>query len=473
MTSAPDLAIVGAGPAGLAAAIEGARLGLAVALYDEQPEPGGQIFRAAESVAAGKGAPLAAFGADYAEGPQLVARFRASPAAAGYMPRTTIWLLDRQRTLGHVQDGKARMLRPKRVLIATGAQERPVPLPGWTTPGVMTVGAAQGLMKSAGQVPEPPFALCGSGPLLYQFAAQLVAAGERRFTVLDTTPKGRWARALPFLPGALRDTDLLLKGLGLMQKVRMAGVPVLRHVRDVAVHGNGRVEHVTFRHGNHLGELPVQLLLLHQGVVPNVSLSLSVPLRHVWDAAQRCFRPALDAWGNSDVAGIAVAGDGGGIGGWQAATAQGELAALEAAHALGRIERAERDRQAAPIRARLKTALAARGLIDTLYAPPPLAALADATIVCRCEEVTAGQVRAAIAMGDTNPNAVKSRTRAGMGPCQGRMCGLTVSELVAHARGLPPDAAGTYRLRPPIKPLPVAVLADLDTSAVEEEEDAT
>ena len=158
---------------------------------------------------------------------------------------------------------------------------------------------------------------------------------------------------------------------------------------------------------------------------------------------------------------MAIAGDGSGIGGWQAAVAGGALAALDAAHRLGHLPEHARNSRAVPHRARLAGVLALRPFLDRLYAPSDavLAPPQDDTVVCRCEEITAGQVRAAARLGAQGPNQAKAYLRTGMGPCQGRMCGTTVAAVIAQAHGVPIEQAGTLRPRAPFKPITVGELA--------------
>src|SRR5262249_7542492 len=164
-----ELAIIGAGPAGMAAAVLAAELGLETVLIDEQPAPGGQIYRAIE-----RAEPDTPLGADDLAGRPLVAAVRASHVA--YRPRTTSWHLEPEGALFLETGGRPETLTARRILLATGALERPVPIPGWTLPGVMTAGAAQILLKSSGLVPEGRVVLAGQGPLLYLVAAQLARA---------------------------------------------------------------------------------------------------------------------------------------------------------------------------------------------------------------------------------------------------------------------------------------------------------
>jgi len=203
-------------------------------------------------------------------------------------------------------------------------------------------------------------------------------------------------------------------------------------------------------------------------VVPNVNLAIAVGCKHVWHEPQLCFVPALDAWGQSSVERVAIAGDGAGIAGAVAAEQRGRLVALDAAHRLGRIDAATRDRMAAPHAGALREAQRGRRFLDRLFRPAKRFRLPRGeTLVCRCEEVTARQVRDAAALERIGPNQLKAFLRCGMGPCQGRLCGLTVTEMLADAHGLSPDEIGYYRLRPPVKPITVGELASLPKTAAD------
>lgn len=450
------LAIIGAGPAGLAAAIEAAALGLPVTLIDEQPAPGGQVFRSVEAAA---GDP--ALSGEFLEaGGALVREFRAT-SGIDYRPRSALWHVDAgARRASVLRDGLSEELEFGRLLLATGAQERPVPIPGWTLPGVMGAGAAQILLKSAGAVPRGPVVIAGQGPLTWLLAVQLLRAGAGPLTLLETTPPGAMGAALrDHWAGLWGGRKLLAKGLGLMRQARRLGLRVVRGVRGLRAEGETRLQRVVWAGGT----LDCDTLLLHEGVIPATHISRALGLEHAWRDLPRCWEPVLDGWGASSHEAIAIAGDGGGIGGWEAAVATGHLAALDAAHRLGRIDRAERDRRAVPWMAQRIAALALRPFLDRLYAPAPevLAPPDDATIICRCEELTAGQVRQAARLGATGPNQAKAYLRTGMGPCQGRMCGTTVAALIAETRGITMAEAGVLRPRAPFKPMTVGSLAAL------------
>lgn len=456
-----DAVVIGAGPAGMAAATLLAEQRANVLLLDEQPAPGGQIYRNIE-----RATQLAALGADYQYGAQLARRFRASGAA--YRPGSMVWQVTPQREVWFSEAGHSHAVQAAAVILATGAMERPVPVPGWTLPGVMTAGALQIMLKSSALVAAGPFVVAGSGPLLYLLVQQCLAAGARPAAVLDTAVRGPSWRAMRYLPEAVTSKegrDYLAKGRALLVALRRSGVAWFRGVSDIRIEGNEAVNAITFRSGGINHRIDTDLVALHEGVIPAQQLPRSIGCAFTWDAMQRCFAPVLDAWGNSSVAGVLIAGDAAGIGGARAAEHAGRIVAFETLRWLARIDEARRDAQAAADRRAWRAHLSVRRLLDALY--PPRAEIlrpADDVMVCRCEEIRAGAVRAVVGQGCLGPNQAKALLRAGMGPCQGRLCGPVVSELIADARGVEPGEVGYYRIRAPLKPITLGELVAAETT---------
>lgn len=452
-----DLIVVGGGPAGLSAAVEARRHGLSVLLLDENAAPGGRIWQAIE---ARRGS---AHDRDDQVALDSVAAFRACGAEVQY--GATLWAVEDGAAYWSEGGGAAHSAAAPEILLATGTTERPVPIPGWTLPGVMTVGAAQILLKTSGLAPTDGRTwIAGQGPLLLLYAVQALRAGARIAGVLDLSALsggGDWRAAAGRLPGALASPTLLRKGLAWRAELARVGVPWLRAASGLRAEGDGTLERVRFQVRGRERVERATLLLLHDGVVPSVQVTRALGCAHRWDAAQRCWRPVVDQWGATSVPGIRVAGDGAGVGGWQAAALGGKLAALGAACALGRIDTAERDRLARPLRVRQARRLALRPLLDALY-PPLRHRMADEAVVCRCEEVSAGRIREAVGLGCLGLNQLKAFTRCGMGPCQGRMCAATAAEVVAAARGVPVGQVEPLRMRFPTKPLTLGELASLD-----------
>ncbi|WNJ93413.1 NAD(P)/FAD-dependent oxidoreductase [Bosea sp. 685] len=455
-----DLLIVGAGPAGMAAAVTARSQGLSVRVLDDQPAPGGQIWRAIETVA--ETPRIARLGEAYRAGADRAAAFRACGAL--YEPESQLWQIEPGFRAFLTQQGRARSVTARAVILATGAQERPAPFPGWTLPGVLTVGAAQILLKTADSVPTSPVWIAGCGPLPLLYMTQLLAAGGQIAGFLDTTPRGRLGAALRHLPQGLGLLADLAKGLSWSLALRRAGFPIIRHVAELRAEGEGRLESLHYRaEDGREGEVAAEVLLVHEGVVPNIHAPLALGCAVSWHAGQHCYVPDLDSWGETSQPNVFVAGDGAGVGGAEAAEPRGRIAALRVAARLGTLGEGAAESAARPERGRLSRALALRPFLDALYAPrPQVFAPADETLVCRCEEVTAGELRARAVQGRPGPNQIKAFTRAGMGPCQGRQCGYTMAHIIATAQNRPVEEVGFYRIRPPLKPVTLGELASLD-----------
>ena len=461
-----DLVIIGAGAAGMAAAAAASALGLSTALVDEQRQPGGQIYRAIEAVEKDRPQDLPVLGPDYAHGGALARALRGADKLH-YLAGQAAWQIERDGGVWCSDGARASRLRARHVLLATGAMERAVPVPGWTLPGVMTAGAAQILLKSSGMVPEGPIALAGGGPLLLLIADQLIQAGASISVLAETTSWRDYVRAARHLPKALRASEYLKKGIAMRRRIRDAGVEIVSGISGLEIAGTQRAAGVAFDVAGRRREIAADTVLLHHGVVPNTQATRQLRLPHEWHGAQHYWYPNTDDFGATEAKAIFVAGDGAGILGARAAELAGRLAVLEIAHRLGRIDAAERDRLAGPLRRDRDRQAAVRPMLDALF-PPPAEILnppKDETIICRCEEVTAGQVRQAADLGVPGPNQLKAFLRAGMGPCQGRLCGLSVTEIIAARQERSPQTVGAYRIRPPLKPLSVAELADMQPEA--------
>lgn len=450
-----DIAILGAGPAGMSAAIRAAQLGARCVVLDEQPTPGGQIYRNVDHASDRQHRVL---GRDYSSGRALTQAFRDS--GAQYRAGCSIWDVTKDGTVTFSHAGQAEQISARHLILATGALERPMPLPGWTLPGVMTAGAAQILLKSGGLVARDAI-LAGSGPLLYLVAAQMIAAGRQPKALLETQTRSDLWAARSDLPGAMRGWPYLAKGAGMLARIRTAGVQRFTGVRDVAVLGKDSVRSVRFSCGGKTREIPANTVFLHHGVVPNTQISRALRLDHHYDSVQRCFAPKVDAFGLSSNPKISIAGDGAGIGGAKVAALSGQIAAIGAARAIGLI--AEVSQLADPLLRAREKENAVRPFLDRAY-PPAGQCLSpqDDTIICRCEDVTAGEIRRFAALGCKGPNQAKAFGRAGMGPCQGRFCGSTVTEMLAAETGQSQEETGALRIRAPLKPVTLGELAAYD-----------
>ncbi len=458
-----DLIVIGAGPAGMAAATMGAALGLKTVLLDEQPQPGGQIYRNVSTV---HPAVAKLLGPDYLHGTTLVEGMR----AAGVDTRhdALVWDISRNLSVTAFANSAALQFQAPQIIAASGALERASPIPGWTLPGVMNAGAAQIALKASGSVPAGRTVLAGGGPLLYLVACQLLEAGADIAGIVETSPSSNRFNALRHLPKALGAPEYLLKGLKMMAQLRRAGVPWFQNASALSVLGEGQAQGLLFEVGGAQHTIAADIVLLHHGVIPNTQISRLMRVEHVWSDAQRAFNVVCDAYGQTSLPGFRIAGDGAAIGGALAAQNSGALAALGAALDLGKLSRSDFDRLVIPYQRARDRDLKVRPFLDALYCPPSaITEPVDEAIVCRCEEVTAGRIREMASLGCQGPNQTKFFSRCGMGPCQGRVCGSVVTQILAKELGKTPDEIGAYRIRAPLKPVPVAAFSGLAESSDE------
>lgn len=450
-----ELAIIGAGPAGMAAAIEASKNNMKVLVLDDQPEAGGQVFR---QIARNyqKNDELVFLGEDYWRGKKLVDDFGRS--SAEFLPESRVWQITRDKHVFFSRKGLAHQVQADFILVSTGAMERPMPIPGWTLPGVMSVGGAQTLLKSNNSGADGAV-FVGSGPLFYLTIWQYLTAGLEVGAVIDTAPvRLSWNHYLWALP-ALLQLNLLLKGLRWRTHIRK-NTKYFSEVGSVYVSGKLNVESVCFidKYGENK-KLDTSNVFLHQGVIPNINLTMATGLKHHWCARQLCWHPETNIHGESSLEGVFVVGDGSGIAGASAAISSGKIAAKRIVKYFSRpsifitfLSKLKRYKHAA-----------ARPFLDHLFCPPQdwRVPARDKTIVCRCEALKKVDISSAISLGVAGPNQLKSFCRAGMGRCQGRLCGLTIQKMIADYNNIPEKDVGYFRLRPPIRPLTVGELASL------------
>jgi D-hydroxyproline dehydrogenase subunit alpha len=452
-----DLVVIGAGPGGLAAAVTAAQAGLHVVLVDERPVPGGQYL----------GSILSPATATEREGQALIERLRHS--TVDLRSETLIWDVSSGLRLSLYGPQGLQTLEPRAVIVAGGGRELVLPFPGWTLPGVMTAGAAQLLIKKYSVLPGQRVLLAGSGPLLLPVAHSLAQGGANVISILEATNPLAWLRRAPALVQMIGNWDRLTEGWHYLNGLGRARVPYRFGWTVVRALGTDRVEAAVVARLDAAGRplvatektIPIDVLCVGFGLLPNIELTQVSGCAHRYDLAAGGWVPVLDEQLQTTVAGLFAVGETGGIGGAAVAMTEGRLAALQVAARLGR---GDDRRLAAQLRrlARRRSSQRRFGrLINTLFAPQPgLDGLAtDETPICRCEEVLAGELRAAVGQGVRRLDELKTRTRVGQGNCQGRTCGPLAARILAAETGLSlADIAG-FHVRPPVKPVPLGVLA--------------
>ncbi|MBM3523712.1 MAG: FAD/NAD(P)-binding oxidoreductase [Alphaproteobacteria bacterium] len=446
----PRVVIVGAGPAGVRAAETLAAAGLRPTIIDEGARPGGRIYQQPSEGAERSGNQV--YGFDAAKAARLHAVLPALREGVDYRPQTLVWNIFEGRLDLLKPDGAMAQLGFDALLLATGATDLALPFPGWTLPGVFTLGGAQIALKTQGCAIGRRVVFLGAGPLLPLVAWQYLEAGGTVAAVLDATPFAAKLRGVPAMVSA---PGTLAKGAYYLVQLRRAGVPSFSDVRRPRIEGDGHVESIRFEASGRAHTVACDAVGASFGLRSETQLADLAGCRFSFSARARQWLPVRTAAGRSSRTGIYLAGDGAGIGGADAAELAGERAALAVLEDLGRAVDVHR---VATLEARLGRLDRFRRGLETAY---PFAShlvedLPDDTHVCRCEGIDAGTLRATVRDEDVREvNRLKALTRIGMGRCQGRMCGLAAAEVLAAARGEDVAAAGRLRGQPPIKPIPI------------------
>lgn len=434
----PQVLVVGAGPAGLAAALAAARCGAKVTVLDERAKAGGQYFKQrvdGESI-----------DGQMREGRELLAQV--AEAGITIVSGATVWgafpskgsvSIEVSYDVAMESDPIARVFVPDRLVLATGVYERGVPMPGWTLPGVMTTGAAQTLLRAYGVVPGKRVVVGGNGPLNFQLAAELLDAGVDVAAVVEAgRPTAKWGSVVK---AAIAAPGLMGKGLRYLARINRAHVPIHYRSTVVAVNGTSHVDSCTVTQVGDpqvLLDFKVDAVCLNYGFLPSNELARALGCR-----------PGVDADGLTSVEHVYAVGDAVAFRGAHVARCQGRLTGCAVARSLGLavpdVSRVERE---------LARHLSFQRALWDCFAAPDIRLARQGTIVCRCENVARGAVDDAIAHGATTPGAVKRRTRAGMGRCQGRYCESIVAGMLPQG-----DERSALAPRPPAKPVRIEDLA--------------
>ena len=448
MTASYDVAVLGAGPAGAAAAIEASSHGLRTIVFDEQVAAGGQVYRTSPRIE----------GSGDADGDRLRDAF----GKAGIDRRLAhrVWHIERgDKGFGVYALGADGPFNAtaKALIVATGAQERYVPFDGWDLPGVMGLASATVLLKSQRVLPGKCVVVAGAGPLLYAVAHGIVAGGGRVAAVVDAQPRHAWWR-----PDVLSRPDLVLRGIAWLNALWHAGVPIFRGrvVRSVmregealrvCVVGNGRVR-----------EIACDTVCCGFGLMPSTDVTRLLGATHAYEPSLGGWHVVVDDDQRTDVRGLYAAGDVAGVVGAAAAPFQGRIAARSAARNLGRTVDSEgkRERDRAARFGRAMTRL-------TQVDDEVIAAIPTGVTMCVCEGLTRATLEAAIDDGCTTINDLKSATRCGMGACGGRVCEDSVARLIALKTSRTREEIGQATGRSPLRPVELdAIAGDFDYDAL-------
>lgn len=460
-----NVVIIGAGPAGVRAAETLSAAGLNPVLIDEAPRAGGQIYRQPPQNAGFTRAKRSLYGFEASKAEALHATMiriaNHSSSHLDYRPETLVWGIG-NGTLDTLHDNVQRSVPFTHLLIASGATDRILPFPGWTKPGVYSLGASQIALKTQGCAIGERVVFAGTGPLLYLVAYQYAKAGAKVAAVLDTNPLSRQIAASPKLLGS---PSTFAKGLYYVGWLLAHGVRIERGVRLLQAEGDDAVSGLRFQTASTARTIACDAIGFGYGLRSETQLADLCGCTFRFDALDRAWLPERDPAGRTSKKGIYIAGDGAGIAGADAAELAGKRAALALLEDLGHAVSPE----SALLDAKLARITQFRAGLEQAFALPERCAGSwpDDMIVCRCEEIDAGTLRRCIRNGEAGEmNRLKALTRVGMGRCQGRMCGAAAAEMLSEETGKPIALVGRIRSQAPVKPVPLSLAFTPDEATV-------
>ncbi|MEV8147708.1 NAD(P)/FAD-dependent oxidoreductase [Arthrobacter sp. NPDC080073] len=479
-----DVAVVGAGPAGLAAAVSAAETGAAVVLVDAGAQPGGQFWRhrpeTVVPVPDGRGHH------GWRSYLDLRSRFDAArgQGRVTYLPGLQVWMAQQNQptqaddagftlrttpTVAVAASGAAagpQTVVARRLVLCPGGYDRQLPVPGWDLPGVMTAGGIQAFIKANGILPGKRFVIAGTGPFLLPVAANIAEAGGKVLAVLESSSPTAW---LPHLRAAAGVPEKALEGAAYAAVFARHRIPyrtrsIVTEVLGSRIFGMDRASGVrtakvdvegSARPGTERIYEEVDVVGFGWGFTPQMELPLSFGIETQLDA-DGSLVGVVDERQQSSVPGLYLAGEVTGVGGATLAVLEGITAGTAAA--------------GGPMM-REKTAVRHRRFAEAMHGAHPVPAgwqdwLTPETTVCRCEEVTAGQItEARETLGARDAKSLKSFTRAGMGWCQGRVCGFASACLGARPGASPTaESLSGVAKRPLAAPVGIGELAALDAN---------
>lgn len=462
------LAIIGAGPAGICAAIEAAKSNVPVTVIDENPKPGGQIYRQLTDAFAVTDENK--LGTAYIRGTKLIRELEHYSQRIELIEDAPVWGIFADREVAFLNKGKNEELKPQKLILAEGAYDRPMPFPGWTLPGIFTAGGALRMVKTERVLPGERILLAGTGPLQLVLATQLVQAGAEVVSVLEAAPStGVWK----YLPRFWGQWELLRDGLHYLWQLRRGKIPYLMSHAIVAARGEQEVKEAVYARVDRDGKpvpgtekiVEVDTICTGYGLIPSTRLSRLCGCEHKYEPCLGDWVPCHDENMETSLPGVFVAGDGAEIAGALVAMEEGRLAAIKASQQLGYITQEEAKHRSLPILKKLRGLRRFEFALNEIFSIRRglFTRITDDTIVCRCEEITAGEIRQiiadVIANGTINIYEIKRLTRAGMGNCQGRMCESTIAQMISIETNQPVAGMGWLTPRPPVKPFPLGILA--------------
>lgn len=467
MTEQTDLIIIGAGPAGIQAAITAAEAGMQVTIIDSNPQPGGQYYKQIPeqfSMSDKSNHQREAYrlikGLD---NPTIRVLSRTLAWGIFHNPKTKLW----QTTL-HGENCPARLEAPT-IIIANGAYDRSIPFPGWDLPGVITAGAAQVMVKHQGILPGKRVIVSGSGPLQVAAAANLIDAGAQVVEILECN-QNLIRKGFPHLFSVWGQWKRMQEGIEYGSSIFKARVPYRIGSCVVRVDGHEKVEEATIAKLDADGvpikrsiqKVAVDTVVVGYGLTPSTEFLRLLDVEMIFSDSTGVFIPKRNEFFQTSAPGIYAIGDCAGIGGASLALLEGILAAAHIALQAGYLSNNDFESILKKNKSKLSREQSFAHMLETVFAlPNGLFSLAEPdTIICRCEQISLAEVKEAISFGAQSITDIKNITRSGMGNCQGRTCGSILSQILAQESQRSPAEGHYLQVRPPVHPIQVDVIEE-------------
>lgn len=459
-----ELAVIGAGPSGMEAAISAAEAGVKTVLIDNYPKAGGQYYRAIP-----RGFHIINKTRTEKEGEELSEAVNKLPITRFY--NTLTWGVfkeddDKDWIVALYGKDAPKNIHAQKLILANGAVDMPMAFPGWTLPGVMTCGAALIFSKHQRIAPGKRAIITGTGPLLLSAAAHLIEAGVEVVSVCETSrlfPKGmRYAITM------LGQWDRLLEGAKYFSIMSRHHTPYKMGWSIIEAKGAEHVEEAVIAKVDDMGKpiqgteqtIKVDTIVSGYGLSPNIEVANMLGCELEFQYQRGGWVPKRDENLQTSISGVYMVGDCAGIVGAENSRLEGKVAGNAVAVQTNHMKTELFAEKMNQIRPKLKKQSGFGNLLGDLFAVKPglLSIAQNDTLICRCEEICKSEISAAIASGCENVTWVKRMTRGGMGMCQGRTCGRIVSQLIVQQTGKSPDQVYPDTTRPPLRPIPLEAL---------------
>ena len=452
-----DLVVLGAGPAGVAAANVASKEGAEVVIIDENSSAGGQIYRAPPN----EFQPQNSFKSDeFREGEKQRNILENSNLTALFKHR--VWSVSSDLVVSTVGPNGLSSWHARSLIIANGALERIIPFPGWTIPGVIGLAASTILLKSQYVLPGQSTVVAGCGPLLIAVANGIIKSGGKVSAIIDLNSKSDWIKAFPRL---LSRPDQLFKGMSWFANIMKAGIKLYGGHAVTNTKQVDNVLRISIAPINSAGSIldsknqkivEGDCLAIGHGLFPSTEITRLLKAKHIYDPLKGGWVPLIDDDFRSSIPGVYIAGDATGISGAFSAVQKGRIAGMAAVRDLNVMSS---QKYKAKIKSELiilkKNENFGKAAVRLMkFRPELIQTITSETIVCRCEDVFRSEIDEAIESGARDLNQLKAWTRCGMGPCQGRTCSEAIEAILASKVGSR-ELAGQWTGRTPLRPVPI------------------